>query len=313
MSGKPFTPLNHCPTTAVIERAAKALCTPAPYQAMVYERESGMPMPSLEALSELASRLRAAFFPGYYGGTRVHQASLSYHLAANLDSIYRILKEQIVRGLHFTSEGNCQICQESHKIAEEKSVAFMEQLPAIRDLLASDVNAAYEGDPAAKSPGETIFCYPSIHVMTNHRVAHCLYSLGVPLIPRIISEMAHSATGIDIHPGATIGEEFFIDHGTGVVIGETCIIGRHCRLYQGVTLGAVSFTKSEDGSLVKGQPRHPILEDNVTVYAGATILGRITIGHGSVIGGNVWLTHSVEPKSRIVQQRTVTAPAENGK
>ena len=300
--------LDFSPATAAIERAAKALCQPAPYQALVYERESGMPMPSLEALGELVSRLRAAFFPGYYGSTRIHRSSLQYHIAANLDSIYRILREQILRGLLFSGEGNCQDCQDKRAVANEKALAFMQQLPGIRDLLASDVNAAYEGDPAAKSPGETIFCYPSILVMTNHRVAHCLYSLDVPLIPRIISEMAHSATGVDIHPGASIGPDFFIDHGTGVVIGETCIIGQGCRLYQGVTLGAVSFQKNDDGSLVKGRPRHPILEDKVTVYAGATILGRITIGTGSIIGGNVWLTHSVEANSRILQPKLVSTP-----
>lgn len=171
----------------------------------------------------------------------------------------------------------------------------------IRRLLALDAQAAYEGDPAASSPGETVFCYPSMQTMIHHRIAHELYLLKVPVIPRIIAEMAHSATGIDIHPGASIGENFFIDHGTGVVIGETCIIGRGCRLYQGVTLGALSFQKADDGTLVKGLPRHPILEDNVTVYAGASILGRITIGTGSVIGGNVWLTRSVPAGSKIVQ------------
>ena len=171
------------------------------------------------------------------------------------------------------------------------------------------MKAAYEGDPAAKSPAETIFCYPSIAVLTHHRIAHALYSLEVPLIPRIISEMGHGRTGIDIHPGATIGEEFFIDHGTGVVIGETCVLGKRCRLYQGVTLGALSFQKDEQGVLVKGQPRHPVLEDGVTVYAGATILGRITIGSGSIIGGNVWLTHGVPPHSRIVQQRSTQPTA----
>lgn len=157
-------------------------------------------------------------------------------------------------------------------------------------------------DPAATSAGETIFCYPSLLTMTHHRIAHELYNLGVPVIPRIISEMAHSATGIDIHPGATIDEEFFIDHGTGVVIGETAVIGKGCRLYQGVTLGALSFPKDGDGVLVKGVPRHPILEDNVTVYAGATILGRITIGSGSIIGGNVWVTKDVPAGTKLVQK-----------
>ena len=287
-----------------IERITEALCAPAPYQTMTYDSPGDSPMPSLEALSEIMSRLRSALFPGYFGNTRISATSLRYHLSANLDSIFRLLAEQIRRGICFTCADTRQTCPQCGREAEEKALAFLSGLPAIRDLLASDVKAAFEGDPAAKSPGETIFCYPSIMAMTNQRIAHSLYKLEVPLIPRIISEMAHSRTGIDIHPGATIGEQFFIDHGTGVVIGETCVIGKNCRLYQGVTLGALSFIKGEGGVLVKGQPRHPILEDNVTVYAGATILGRVTIGEGSTIGGNVWLTQSVPPQSRIMQQRS---------
>ncbi len=287
-----------------IERITDALCAPAPYQTMTYEAPGDSPMPSLEALNEVMSRLRSALFPGYFGNTRISVTSLRYHLSANLDSIFRLLSEQIRRGICFTCADTHQTCPQCGHEAEEKALAFLSGLPQIRDLLASDVKAAYEGDPAAKNPGETIFCYPSITAMTNHRIAHSLYKLEVPLIPRIISEMAHSLTGIDIHPGATIGEQFFIDHGTGVVIGETCLIGKGCRLYQGVTLGALTFAKGEDGVLVKGQPRHPILEDNVTVYAGATILGRVTIGEGSTIGGNVWLTQSIPPNSRIMQQRS---------
>ena len=286
-----------------LERVTKELCTPAPLQTMMYESVSESPMPSLESMGEIMSRLRTALFPGYYGATRIAPESLRYHLSANLDSVFRMLKEQIRRGICFTCADTNVRCRQCDEEAAGKAMAFIERLPEIRNMLASDVKAAYEGDPAAKSPGETIFCYPSITAMTNHRIAHALYDLEVPLIPRVISEMAHSRTGIDIHPGAHIGEEFFIDHGTGVVIGETCIIGRRCRLYQGVTLGALSFDKDDQGVLVKGQPRHPILEDAVTVYAGATILGRVTIGEGSVIGGNVWLTHSVPAQSRIVQQR----------
>ena len=297
-----------------IERVSEALCSPAPYQTMTYESPGDSPMPSLEALNEIMSRLRAALFPGYFGNSRISTNSLCYHMAANLDSIFRMLTEQIRRGICFTcADSRHQYqCPQCGREAEEKALAFIEKLPQIRDLLAGDVNAAYIGDPAAKTPGETIFCYPSITAMTNHRIAHALYTLEVPLIPRIISEMAHSRTGIDIHPGAQIGEQFFIDHGTGVVIGETCIIGSGCRLYQGVTLGALSFTKDSGGVLVKGQPRHPILENNVTVYAGATVLGRVTIGEGTVIGGNVWLTQSTPPGSRIVQQRSEKAKEENG-
>jgi len=296
-----------------IEQVSEALCSPAPYQTMTYESPGDSPMPSLEALNEIMSRLRAALFPGYFGNTRISANSLCYHMAANVDSIFRMLKEQIRRGICFTCADARQQCQQrGREEAEEKSLTFIGELPKIRDLLAGDVRAAYAGDPAAKTPGETIFCYPSISAMTNHRIAHALYALEVPLIPRIISEMAHSSTGIDIHPGAQIGEQFFIDHGTGVVIGETCIIGNGCRLYQGVTLGALSFDKDSDGVLVKGQPRHPILEDNVTVYAGATILGRVTIGAGSVIGGNVWLTKSTPPGAHIIQQGLTKARDENG-
>ena len=294
-----------------IERVSEILCAPAPYQTMTYESPGDSPMPSLEALGEMMGRLRAAIFPGYFGNTRISSNSLCYHMSANLDSIFRLLMEQIRRGICFTCADTKELCPQCGREAEEKALAFIGELPRIRDLLAGDVKAAYAGDPAAKTPGETIFCYPSITAMTNHRIAHALYQLGVPLIPRIISEMAHSRTGIDIHPGAQIGEQFFIDHGTGVVIGETCIIGNGCRLYQGVTLGALSFTKDEEGVLVKGQPRHPILEDNVTVYAGATVLGRVTIGEGTIIGGNVWLTKSTPPGARIVQQRSTKAEGDS--
>ena len=181
---------------------------------------------------------------------------------------------------------------------------FAAALPAIRELLDSDVEAAYRGDPAAGSVDEVVLCYPGILAVIHHRLAHQLYRLGVPLIARIVSELAHSATGIDIHPGADIGESFFIDHGTGVVIGETAVIGRRVRLYQAVTLGAKRFPVGADGSLEKGLARHPIVEDDVVIYAGATILGRITIGRGSSIGGNVWLTHSVPPGSQVTQAST---------
>ena len=293
----------------IIEHIADALCVPASYPALTYEAAGDSPMPSLEILSEIMSRLRAAIFPGYFGNTRISADSLRYHLSANLDSIFRQLAEQIRRGICFTRAESAETCNDCCETAQARALDFLAQLPAIRDLLASDVKAAFEGDPAAKTPGETIFCYPSLVAMTNHRIAHALYSLDVPLIPRIISEMAHSATGIDIHPGARIGSEFFIDHGTGVVIGETSIIGERCRIYQGVTLGALSFVADTTGALVKGQPRHPILEDDVTVYAGATILGRVVIGRNSIIGGNIWLTHGVPPGSRIVQQQSVDSDA----
>lgn len=262
-------------------------------------RSSAANMPSVVVLREIMERLRAAFFPGYFGRPILSEESLPYHMAANLDSVRVLLSEQIVSGLCLDCSASGAPCDSCRNTGETAALAFMKSLPEIRSRLAGDARAAYEGDPAATSVGETIFSYPSITAMFHHRVAHELYRLKIPIIPRIIAEMAHSTTGIDIHPGATIGEDFFIDHGTGVVIGETCVIGDGCRLYQGVTLGALSFPKNADGTLTKGIPRHPILEDNVTVYAGATILGRVTIGRGAVIGGNVWITGDVAPGARI--------------
>jgi len=193
--------------------------------------------------------------------------------------------------------------QERSRFAQSLASDFISYLPEIRRLLITDVEAAYLGDPAANSQSEVIYCYPTIRAIINHRMAHQLLNLGVPLIPRIISEMGHSETGIDIHPGAQIGESFTIDHGTGVVIGSTCIIGNNVKLYQGVTLGAKSFPLDKDGNPIKGIPRHPIVEDNVIIYAQATILGRIRIGANSVIGGNVWVTSSLPPNSKLVQSK----------
>ena len=287
----------------IIDGVVERLSHPDSLDAVWHRSAHGAPMPSLPALTEILERLKAAIFPGYFGSTSVRRESMRYHLAANLDSIYRMLGEQIVRGFCFSCGGQGIPCASCENEGEQAALAFMDSLPEIRRMLAGDAKAAYEGDPAATSPGETIFCYPSMRAMFHHRIAHELYKLKVPVIPRIISEMAHGTTGIDIHPGAAIGEEFFIDHGTGVVIGETCIIGSNCRLYQGVTLGALSFPKNADGTLTKGNPRHPILCDNVTVYAGATILGRVTIGKGAVIGGNVWITQDVDEGARITQER----------
>lgn len=263
------------------------------------------PLPSLAELKEMMDLLRCLLFPGFFGVSGLEERSLRHQMASRADRLFRVLVEQIRLGVCFTCDEESEDCVYCEGAAYDMASDFMKGLPEIRDLLDSDVLAAYEGDPAAKSKAETIFCYPSMHAMTNHRIAHRLLQLSVPVIPRIISEMAHSSTGIDIHPGASIGEEFFIDHGTGVVIGETCVIGKRCRIYQGVTLGALSFPKDAEGNPIKGLARHPILEDNVTVYAGATILGRVTIGEGSMIGGNVWITKDIPPGSRVVQQRSV--------
>ena len=285
-----------------LDAIVSQLCEPESLARVWHRPAQGAAMPSLPALREIMERLSATIFPGFSGKRRVHHASMRYHLAANLDSIYRLLKEQIRSGFCFSCVGpDDSPCLPCSGDGSDVAMEFLARLPEIRRLLAGDAQAAYEGDPAASSPGETIFCYPSMYAMLHQRVAHALYELKVPLVPRIISEMAHSRTGIDIHPGATIGENFFIDHGTGVVIGETAIIGNNCRLYQGVTLGALSFPKNADGTLTKGIARHPMLGNNVTVYAGATILGRIHIGDGAVIGGNVWITNDVAPGARVLK------------
>ena len=268
--------------------------------------------PSRNAVIETVEALRSVLFPGYFGRSELNTESVRYHVGATLDHVMRALQEQVQRGLCFVCEEDTGRCPTCDGRALEITREFLARLPAVRRLLATDVQATYEGDPAATSPGETIFCYPGVQAITDYRLAHELQVLGVPLIPRIITEHAHSITGIDIHPGASIGENFFIDHGTGVVIGETCIIGKRVRIYQGVTLGAISFPLDEKGKPIKGIERHPIVEDDVVIYSGATILGRVVIGHGSVIGGNVWLTRSVPPLSRITQVQARREAFENG-
>jgi len=257
-------------------------------------------LPSRTSCIDIMQQLRSILFPGYFQFSESSEEGMIFHVGAILDHIATHLKEQIRRGFCFSCSGEMSL-QQCMARAEDITGVFLNRIPDVMLLLADDVEAAYEGDPAAKSPGETIFCYPGIFAITNHRIAHELFLLGVPVIPRIISENAHSVTGIDIHPGARIGRSFFIDHGTGVVIGETTIIGDRVRIYQGVTLGAKSFPLDEKGIPVKGIDRHPIIEDDVVIYAGATILGRITVGLRSVIGGNVWLTQSVPPDSSISQ------------
>ena len=278
------------------------LCNPESYKSVVHFGRHDAPMPSTEALADIMNLLRAILFPGYFMDSDIRPENITYYTGAKLDKVLVLLTDQIKRGYCFScknlAEQECPVCSVK---PTEAVYQFIQALPEIRRLLALDSKAAYEGDPAAVSYGETIFCYPSLQVMTNYRVAHQLYKLGVPLIPRIITEMAHSETGIDIHPGAQIGESFFMDHGTGIVIGETCIIGNNVKIYQNVTLGAKSFPLDEHGNPIKGIPRHPVLEDHVIVYAGATILGRVTIGKRSIIGGNVWLTESVPPNSKILK------------
>ncbi|WP_242395599.1 serine O-acetyltransferase EpsC [Anaeromyxobacter oryzisoli] len=258
-------------------------------------------LPSREAVIRIVEDLRAVLFPGYFGTNDLNDESLHYFVGATLARAMRSLEQQVRRGLAFTERHDVYSCTHCFEAAEAVTKAFLAKLPEVRRLVHSDVEAAYEGDPALKSRDEAIFAYPGMFAVTNQRIAHELHVLGVPLIPRIITEHAHTLTGIDIHPGARIGEKLFIDHGTGVVVGETSIIGKNVRIYQGVTLGAKSFPLDQNGNPIKGIDRHPIVEDDVVIYAGATILGRITIGKGSSVGGNVWLMRSVPPGSRVTQ------------
>ncbi len=260
-------------------------------------------LPSREALDQIVGALRGALFPLRLGPPDLRQESEDYYVGHTLDSALGALLTQVRLELHYFARHGGQEAD-----VEERALAVVRQfgaaLPRIRELLDSDVLAAFHGDPAARSVDEVLLSYPGVRAVIHHRLAHELYRLGVPLLARVVAEIAHGETGIDIHPGASIGPGFFIDHGTGVVIGETAEIGRNVRLYQAVTLGAKRFAADADGHLKKGGARHPIVEDDVVVYAGATILGRVTIGRGSSIGGNVWLTRSVPPLSQVTQAQT---------
>ena len=277
-------------------------CTDMEKNGFFHEYKDSDPIPSSKALEEIMELCRAIFFPGYYGKSSINHATLKYNIGVNVERLYTRLSQQVVAGLCFgrvNAEGDSVYA--TYLKAEEICCQIVNKLPEMRATLETDVIAAYNGDPAAMNFGEVISCYPAVKALTNYRLAHELHRLNVPLIPRILTEIAHSETGIDIHPGAQIGRYFTIDHGTGVVIGATTVIGNHVKLYQGVTLGALSFDKDPvTGALVKGVKRHPNVEDNVVIYAGATILGgKTTIGHDSEIGGSVWLIESVPPNSRV--------------
>jgi serine O-acetyltransferase len=261
-------------------------------------------LPSRNSLQTIIEGLSTVLYPNRLGDGDVTDEGIDYYVGHILDETLRHLRHQVQRELRFTIEQTGNLNPDRLLLANqslELTRAFAKNLPKVRALLDSDLQAAFEGDPAARSADEVLVCYPGIAASINHRLAHELYLLDLPLIARMIAEIAHSETGIDIHPGAQIGPSFFIDHGTGVVIGQTAIIGERVRLYQAVTLGAKRFPTDENGVLIKGNARHPIVEDDVVIYAGATILGRITIGKGSSIGGNVWLTKSVPPNSNITQ------------
>lgn len=281
------------------------------------------PLPNYESIVAICEDLKEILYPGYRRRENLHLGNVTYHVGDLVDGLHDKLTTQIGRALRHsvsaqeaaTAQGleppavsaAVQHCVEEadfEALGQAKAVEFLERIPDVRKILATDVQAAYDGDPAVRTLDEIIFCYPGLEAVTIHRLAHLLHSLEIPLIPRMMAEWAHSRTGIDIHPGATIGGHFFIDHGTGVVIGETCEIGSHVKIYQGVTLGAVSFQTDADGHLVRGTKRHPTIEDGVVIYANATILGGATrIGHHSVIGSNVWLTRSVDPHTTVVLEK----------
>ncbi len=265
-------------------------------------------LPSVEDVERIVSLIKSIILTDYFHKRQPDEQLRAYQIGVSMEELYQTLRRQISRGLQF-----CDECPEADVLTAGDTLAleFIDFLPEIKRLLYTDIQAMFDNDPAATNYGEVIFCYPVISTMVHYRVAHRLHEMNVPVIPRIITEQAHSRTGIDIHPGAQIGEYFAIDHGTGVVIGETSIIGNHVTLYQGVTLGAKSFKYDADGNMLN-VPRHPIIEDYVTVYSNASILGRITIGHHSTIGGNIWLTHDVPPYSRILQSKAVDASFQDG-
>ena len=257
----------------------------------------GREFPSRDALAQALQRLKGVLFPMRLGPQDLLQESENHYVAHALDTALHQLHAPIALELRYTRRTQTGVDERALALTQQFALA----LPGIRRLLDTDVQAAYEGDPAARTVDEVLLCYPGVLALIHHRIAHQLYSLQLPLLARIVAELAHSETGIDIHPGAQIGEGFFIDHGTGVVIGETSVIGRKVRIYQAVTLGAKRFVQDAHGHLQKGLARHPVVEDGVVIYAGATILGRVTLGAGAVIGGNVWLTQSVPPGASVTQ------------
>ncbi len=266
-------------------------------------------LPNYDQVVECVEDLKEVLYPGYRRREGLHIGNVAYHVGDLIDGLHDKLTRQIARALQHEDRvvkkvKECMGDTDYEAKGQAMAITFLERIPALREILATDAQAAFDGDPACKSIDEVVFCYPGYEAITVHRIAHELRRLGVPFIPRMMSEWAHKETGIDIHPGATIGHHFFIDHGTGVVIGETTDIGNHVKIYQGVTLGALSFATDSDGNLVRGHKRHPTIEDRVVIYASATILGgKTVVGHHSVIGSSVWLTHSVEPHTTVTMEK----------
>lgn len=292
--------------TQQLTKTVDELSKPQTLQGLFHEHRDGDPLPSSKELEEIIELTRSILFPGFYGMTSVNIQTIRYRIGVDTERLYKLLCRQVMAGLCFNEDCHCDNAADTRRCLQEEAERIAEniilKLPKLRKILSTDVQAAFDGDPAAANLGEVIDCYPAIKALTNYRLAHELVLENVPLIPRMITEMAHSETGIDIHPAATIGTHFTIDHGTGVVIGATCVIGNHVKLYQGVTLGAKSFPLDKEGKPIKGILRHPILEDDVIVYANATILGRITIGKGAVVGANVWVTRDMKPRSKKYKQ-----------
>lgn len=284
----------------LIKHTIEELSDPSSYKSLFHQLNDDDSLPSIEALKHLVDLCRAVLFPGYFSNSRISMQTIQNHIGVNTEKLFAILKQEVHAGLCFADKrkSDCA-CSSLHDEAAYIAAKFISMLPEIRKTLATDIDATYQNDPAAQNLGEVIFCYPGIRAIVNYRIAHALYTLSVPYIPRIISEMAHSETGIDIHPAAQIGSYFSIDHGTGIVIGQTSIIGNHVRLYQGVSLAG-----QPDSAIINrhsDQRRHPLLEDYVTVYSNASLLGNITIGKGATIYGNVWVSEDVAPSSEIKQ------------
>ena len=306
MSGPAYLPSAHWNLDSIVSGLRQARVAWRGPRGRLREDAGLREFPSQEALRQIIKDLCGALFPMRLGPIDLREEVEDFYVGHTIGAALDALLHQVGLELQYVGRDDPVLLADSQQRAIEIVRQFGAELPRVRAALDLDVTAAYQGDPAAHSVDEVLLCYPGVAAMIHHRLANVLYRLGVPMLARIVAEIAHADTGIDIHPGATIGRSFFIDHGTGVVIGETAIIGDRVRLYQMVTLGAKRFPPGENGELKKGLARHPLIEDDVVIYAGATILGRVTIGKGSTIGGNVWLTRSVPPGSNVTQASLVS-------
>ena len=294
-------------SSSILNRTVELLSEETSYKQLFHASKDEEAIPSGDILKKIVDLCYAILFPGYFGTAHISKQTIRFHTGVHVETLHRLLTGQIHAGLCFADNRPPKEAEMLSDEAEKLSEQFIASLPYIRDLLATDAEATYNGDPAAKNPSEVILCYPGFRAITNYRLAHQLYKQRVPYIPRMISELAHAETGVDIHPGAQIGHHFSIDHGTGTVIGETSVIGNHVRIFQGVSLAGEKLPPDENGNAIRGVNRHPILEDHVTVYSNATLIGKIRIGKGSTICGNVWITEDV-PEGTIVQLSVDSRP-----